>query len=29
MQSGYLLDSVDIAATYGVYVQKTKARWIF
>ena len=24
MQSGYLLDSVDIAATYGVYVQKTK-----
>ena len=24
MQSGYLLDSVDMAATYGVYIQKTK-----
>ena len=24
MQSGYLLDTVDMAATYGVYVQKTK-----
>jgi len=23
MQSGYLLDSVDIASEYGVYVQKT------
>ena len=24
MQSGYLLDSLDMATTYGVYVQKTK-----
>ncbi len=24
MQSGYLLDTLDMAATYGVYVQKTK-----
>jgi len=24
MQSGYLLDSLDLASTYGVYVQKTK-----
>ena len=24
MQSGYLFDTLDIAATYGVYVQKTK-----
>jgi len=29
MQSGYLLDSVDIAATYGVYVQKTKGSMDF
>jgi len=24
MQSGYLLDTLDMATTYGVYVQKTK-----
>ena len=24
MQSGYLLDGSDVAATYGIYVQKTK-----
>ena len=24
MQSGYLLDTLDMAATYGIYVQKTK-----
>ena len=24
MQSGYLLDSLDLATTYGVYVEKTK-----
>jgi len=24
MQSGYLLDTLDMAATYGVYIQKTK-----
>ena len=24
MQSGYLLDNLDLAATYGVYVQKVK-----
>jgi len=24
MQSGYLLDTLDMASTYGVYVQKTK-----
>jgi len=29
MQSGYLLDSVDIAATYGVYIQKTKGSMDF
>ena len=29
MQSGYLLDSVDIAATYGVFIQKTKGSMDF
>ena len=24
MQSGYLLDTLDIATTYGIYVQKVK-----
>ena len=24
MQSGYLLDTLDMATTYGVYIQKTK-----